>query len=136
MHRDPSSHSVPKTVLIVEDNQLNLKLFRDVLEFHGYLLLTTGLGEKAIELARERRPDLILMEIQLPDMSGMEWLEQVKNEPGSRSLPIIIYTARDLRQDEEEDQIVRTRVVQGEVQSHDRQTPQSSVPEPNQTEPR
>jgi two-component system cell cycle response regulator DivK len=63
---DPLASPQPKTVLIVEDNTLNLKLFNDLLEYHGYTILTTTLGEAAVELAREHRPDLILLDIQLP----------------------------------------------------------------------
>ena len=61
-----------KTVLIVEDNELNMKLFNDLLEAHGYITLKTGNGVEAVELARTHRPDLILMDIQLPEVSGLE----------------------------------------------------------------
>jgi response regulator RpfG family c-di-GMP phosphodiesterase len=65
MPRDPSSHSVPKTVLIVDDNELSLKLFKDLLEHRGYTILSTAIGETAIELARQHSPNLILMDIQI-----------------------------------------------------------------------
>src|SRR5207248_11628835 len=69
---DPSPHPVRKTVLVVEDNELNLKLLNDILEYHGYTIFTTRLGEPALELARQHSPNLILMDVQLPDISGME----------------------------------------------------------------
>ena len=89
---DPSAHS-PKTVLIVEDNELNLKLLNDILEYQGYVLLTTGRGEAAIEIARQHRPDLILMDIQLPDISGMEAARRLKADDQTRAIPIIAVTA-------------------------------------------
>ncbi len=61
-----------KTVLIVEDNELNMKLFHDLLDAHGYKTLQTRDGMEALEIAREHRPDLILMDIQLPEVSGLE----------------------------------------------------------------
>jgi CheY-like chemotaxis protein len=61
-----------KTVLIVEDNELNMKLFRDLLEAHGYRTIGTHNGFEVLDLARNRRPDLILMDIQLPEVSGLE----------------------------------------------------------------
>ena len=63
---------VAKTVLIVEDNELNMKLFHDLLEAHGYDTVGTRSGTEALELARTYRPDLILMDIQLPEVSGLE----------------------------------------------------------------
>ena len=65
-----------KTVLIVEDNELNMKLFHDLLDAHGYRILETRNGLDALEIAREKRPDLILMDIQLPEVSGLEVLGQ------------------------------------------------------------
>ncbi len=79
-----------KTVLIVEDNELNMKLFNDLLEAHGYATLKTGNGIEALELARAHRPDLILMDIQLPEVSGLEvtkWLKEdddLQGDPGHR----------------------------------------------------
>jgi two-component system, cell cycle response regulator DivK len=61
-----------KTVLIVEDNELNMKLFHDLLEAHGYTTVATRNGIEALDLARKHRPDLILMDIQLPEVSGLE----------------------------------------------------------------
>lgn len=100
MTGDPPPHS-PKKVLIVEDNALNLKLFYDILEYHGYSLLTTGRGEEAIDIAREHRPVLILMDIQLPDISGMEAARRLKADQHTRSIPIIAVTAFAMSGDRE-----------------------------------
>jgi two-component system cell cycle response regulator DivK len=97
---DPSQPSVPRTVLIVEDNELNLKLLNDILEYHGYTVFTTQLGEPALELARQHRPDLILMDIQLPDISGMEATRRLKADEQTRAIPIIAVTAFAMSGDE------------------------------------
>jgi two-component system, cell cycle response regulator DivK len=98
---DPLASPQPKTVLIVEDNTLNLKLFNDLLEYHGYTILTTTLGGAAVELAREHRPDLILLDIQLPDISGMEAARQLKADQETRAIPIIAVTAFAMSGDRE-----------------------------------
>jgi two-component system cell cycle response regulator DivK len=97
---DPSEPSAPKTVLIVEDNELNLKLLNDILEYNGYTIFTTRLGEPALELARQHRPDLILMDIQLPDISGMEAARRLKDDDETRTIPIIAVTAFAMSGDE------------------------------------
>ena len=97
---DPSESYAPKTVLIVEDNELNLRLLTDILEYHGYTILTTRLGEPALELARQHRPDLILMDIQLPDISGMEAARRLKQDDQTRTIPIIAVTAFAMSGDE------------------------------------
>src|ERR1700704_7088080 len=97
---DPSQPSVPGTVLIVEDNELNLKLLNDILEYHGYTVFTTQLGEPALELARQHSPDLILMDIQLPDISGMEATRRLKADEQTRAIPIIAVTAFAMSGDE------------------------------------
>jgi two-component system cell cycle response regulator DivK len=89
---DPPAHS-PKKVLIVEDNELNLKLLNDILEYHGYTILTTRTGGPALEIARRHRPDLILMDIQLPDITGMEAAQQLKADEQTRAIPIVAVTA-------------------------------------------
>src|SRR5881227_2860799 len=89
----PSDLSQPKRVLIIEDNELNLKLLNDILEYHGYTVFTSRLGEPALELARLHRPDLILMDIQLPDISGMEATRRLKADEQTRTIPIIAVTA-------------------------------------------
>ena len=100
MPRDPSSHSVPKTVLIVDDNELSLKLFNDLLEHRGYTILSTATGEAAIELARQHSPNLILMDIQLPGISGTEAARQLKHDEQTRRIPIIAVTAFAMSGDE------------------------------------
>lgn len=76
-----------KTVLIVEDNELNMKLFHDLLEAHGYQTLQTRTGIEALELAREHRPDLILMDIQLPEVSGLEVTKWIKEDDDLKVIP-------------------------------------------------
>jgi two-component system, cell cycle response regulator DivK len=86
-------------ILIVEDNEKNLKLVRDVLQVKGYATLEAGTGEDAIRLARERKPDLILMDIQLPGMSGIEALEILRADPATAALPVIAVTASVMQHD-------------------------------------
>ena len=76
-----------KTVLIVEDNELNMKLFRDLLEAHGYQTSGTSNGFEALDLVRKLRPDLILMDIQLPQVSGLEVTRWIKDDPELRAIP-------------------------------------------------
>ncbi|GEO99866.1 response regulator [Methylobacterium haplocladii] len=90
-----------KTVLIVEDNELNMKLFNDLLEAHGYATLKTANGIEAIELARTHRPDLILMDIQLPEVSGLEVTKWLKDDEELRHIPVIAITAFAMKGDEE-----------------------------------
>ncbi|WP_298378386.1 response regulator [Azospirillum sp.] len=90
-----------KTVLIVEDNELNMKLFHDLLEAHGYGTLQTRDGMEAMRLARQHRPDLILMDIQLPEVSGLEVTRWIKDDAELKSIPIIAVTAFAMKGDEE-----------------------------------
>jgi two-component system, cell cycle response regulator DivK len=90
-----------KTVLIVEDNDLNMKLFHDLLEAHGYDILQTKDGMEALRLARRHRPDLILMDIQLPEVSGLEVTKWIKEDDDLRAIPIIAVTAFAMKGDEE-----------------------------------
>ncbi|MBA5778003.1 response regulator [Stappia sp. F7233] len=92
---------MPKTVLIVEDNELNMKLFHDLLEAHGYETLQTRTGIEALELARTHRPDLILMDIQLPEVSGLEVTKWIKEDDELRTIPVIAVTAFAMKGDEE-----------------------------------
>jgi two-component system, cell cycle response regulator DivK len=89
-----------KRILVVEDNELNMKLLNDVLEAHGYDVLTTGEGAVAIAWARQYRPDLILMDLQLPDMSGLEVTQQLKAAAATASIPIVAVTAFAMAGDE------------------------------------
>lgn len=90
-----------KTVLIVEDNELNMKLFHDLLAAHGYRTIQTRNGLEALELARTHRPDLILMDIQLPEVSGLEVTKWIKEDDDLRSIPIVAVTAFAMKGDEE-----------------------------------
>jgi two-component system, cell cycle response regulator DivK len=90
-----------KTVLIVEDNELNMKLFRDLLEAHGYQTSGTSNGVEALDLVRKMRPDLILMDIQLPQVSGLEVTRWIKDDPELRSIPVVAVTAFAMKGDEE-----------------------------------
>jgi two-component system cell cycle response regulator DivK len=90
-----------KTVLIVEDNELNMKLFNDLLEASGYRTLQTRNGFEAIDLARKHRPDLILMDIQLPEVSGLDVTRWIKEDDELKAIPIIAVTAFAMKGDEE-----------------------------------
>ena len=92
---------MPKTVLIVEDNELNMKLFNDLLEAHGYYTLQTKDGVEALRMARTHRPDLILMDIQLPEVSGLEVTKWLKEDDDLRTIPIIAVTAFAMKGDEQ-----------------------------------
>ncbi len=89
-----------KTVLVVEDNDLNMKLFHDVLEAHGYNVLQAKDGMEGLRMAREERPDLILMDIQLPDVSGLEVTKWLKDDETLKSIPVIAITAFAMAGDE------------------------------------
>ncbi len=90
-----------KKVLIVEDNELNMKLFHDLLEAQGYETLETREGLAALSLAREHRPDLILMDIQLPEISGLEVTKWLKEDDELHVIPVIAVTAFAMKGDEE-----------------------------------
>ena len=90
-----------KKILIVEDNELNLKLFKDLLTAHGFETFETKDGLNVPSLVREIRPDLILMDIQLPEISGFDITRNLKAEPDLRDIPIIAVTAFAMKDDEE-----------------------------------
>ena len=92
---------MPKTVLIVEDNELNMKLFNDLVETRGHRIVQTRSGVKAVELARKHRPDLILMDIQLPEVSGLEVTQWLKDDEELRTIPVVAVTAFAMKGDEE-----------------------------------
>lgn len=96
-----ASQNMPKTILIVEDNELNMKLFNDLLEAHGYATLQTKDGFEALRLARQHHPDLILMDIQLPEVSGLEVTKWLKDDEELRSIPVIAVTAFAMKGDEQ-----------------------------------
>jgi two-component system cell cycle response regulator DivK len=90
-----------KMILVVEDNKLNMKLFHDLLETRGYNIVQTGDGIEALKLARQHKPDLIIMDIQLPEVSGLEVIKWIKDEEALKAIPIIAVTAFAMKGDEE-----------------------------------
>ena len=90
-----------KKVLIVEDNELNMKLFHDLLDSQGYETLQTREGLQALAMAREHRPDLILMDIQLPEISGLEVTKWLKEDEDLAHIPVVAVTAFAMKGDEE-----------------------------------
>ncbi|WP_455466713.1 response regulator [Bartonella sp. B39] len=90
-----------KKVMIVEDNELNMKLFRDLVEASGYETVETRNGLMALELARSSMPSLILVDIQLPEVSGIDVIKQLKEDEELRSIPIVAVTAFAMKGDEE-----------------------------------
>jgi len=99
--RMPMRQVPGKTVLIVEDNELNMKLFHDILAAHGYATIQTRNGLEALDLAREHRPALILMDIQLPEISGLEVTKWIKEDDELRDIPVVAITAFAMKGDEE-----------------------------------
>ena len=93
--------AMQKTVLVVEDNELNMKLFNDLLEAHGYKVVQTRDGLSALEIARKHMPDLILMDIQLPEVSGIEVTKWLKEDPDLKRIPVIAVTAFAMKGDEQ-----------------------------------
>lgn len=94
---NPSS----KLVLIVEDNDLNMKLFRDLLQAHGYRTMHTRDGMEVLPLARAHHPNLIIMDIQLPEVSGLEVTKWLKSDNELKTIPVIAVTAFAMKGDEE-----------------------------------
>jgi two-component system, cell cycle response regulator DivK len=102
---DPAAEDVPvdaaknqrspalRTILVVEDDDLDMKLFHDLLSENGYRILQTRDGRQALELARRHRPDVILMDIQLPEVSGLEVASLIKQDDALKAIPIIAVTA-------------------------------------------
>jgi two-component system cell cycle response regulator DivK len=92
---------VVQKILIVEDNELNLKLFCDLLRAHGFDVEPVGDGREAIERAQAFRPDLVIMDIQMPHISGLEVIERMKDEPRLARVPVLAVTAYAAKGDEE-----------------------------------
>jgi two-component system cell cycle response regulator DivK len=88
-------------ILVVEDNERNMKLFRDVLHASGYRTLEAATGERAVELVFEHRPDLVLMDIQLPDIDGVEALARLRADGRTASVPVLALTAQAMEGDRE-----------------------------------
>jgi two-component system, cell cycle response regulator DivK len=99
--RSVQQEATPKTILVVEDNDLNMMLFHDLLETRGYNILQAREGIDALKLVRQHRPDLIVMDIQLPGMSGLEVTKWIKEDDALRAIPIIAVTAFAMKGDEE-----------------------------------
>jgi two-component system cell cycle response regulator DivK len=89
-------------ILIVEDNEKNLKLVRDVLQVKGYETLEAGTGEEGLKIARERMPALILMDIQLPGMSGIDALKALRADSATAAIPVVAITASVMQQDRQQ----------------------------------
>jgi two-component system, cell cycle response regulator DivK len=99
---DPNgNHSSRRKILIVEDNILNMKLFNDVLIAHGYETLQSRDGTEALTLARRHRPDLILMDIQLPEVSGLQVTKWLKEDKDLQMIPVVAITAFAMKGDEQ-----------------------------------
>jgi two-component system, cell cycle response regulator DivK len=92
---------MPKKILIVEDNELNMKLFNDLLQAHGYETIQTMDGREVLQLARDHGPDLIIMDIQLPEISGLEVTKMLKADDRLKGIPVVAVTAFAMKGDEE-----------------------------------
>src|SRR5918999_3746123 len=101
MQSDITSRRAAHKILIVEDDELNMKLFNDILEAHGYMTLQTKDGLDTLQIARLHRPDLILMDIQLPVVSGLEITKRLKTDEELRGIPVVAVTAFAMKGDEE-----------------------------------
>ena len=100
-----------KTILIIEDNDLNMKLFADLLQAQGFGVLQSREGVLGFQLAREHRPDLIVMDIQLPAISGLEVTRWIKEDPDLAHIPVVAVTAFAMRGDE-------TRILEGGCEAY------------------
>jgi two-component system cell cycle response regulator DivK len=101
MTDDTQKSNSDKKVLIVEDNELNMKLFRDLLEAHNIATIETNDGNKVLDIARDNKPDLILMDIQLPEISGLDVTKMLKADEDLKSIPVVAVTAFAMKGDEE-----------------------------------
>lgn len=100
-----------KSILIVEDNELNMKLFHDLLLGQGYQVLQSREGVQGFQMAREHRPDLIVMDIQLPAISGLEVTRWLKEDPDLAAIPVVAVTAFAMKGDE-------TRILEGGCEAY------------------
>jgi two-component system, cell cycle response regulator DivK len=94
-----SGHGAGRLILIVEDNEKNLKLVRDVLQFHGFRTLEAINGEEAVVMARQHLPDLVLMDVSLPGIDGVDAMRQLKADPSTAATPIVALTASVMETD-------------------------------------
>lgn len=90
-----------KSVLVVEDNELNMRLFCDLLDSFGYTTFQCRDGARAVEIARKEMPDLIIMDIQLPEVSGLDITRWIKDDDSLRHIPVLAVTAFAMRDDEQ-----------------------------------
>ena len=90
-----------KTILIVEDNEKNMKLVRDILRHHGHATIEAATGEEGVRLAAEHRPDLVLMDIQLPDIDGIAALQRIRADPTLDPMPVIAVSASVMPDDQQ-----------------------------------
>ena len=97
----PKEQVMEKTVLVVEDNDLNMKLFCDLLEAHDYKTLQTRDGTEVLDIVRKHQPDLILMDIQLPEVSGLDVTKWLKADDELKHIPVVAITAFAMKGDEE-----------------------------------
>jgi two-component system cell cycle response regulator DivK len=88
-------------ILLVEDNDKNMKLARDLLQYHGFATVEATNAEDGIALAREKKPKLVLMDIQLPGMDGVSALEHLRKDPATETIPIVAMTASVMKEDRE-----------------------------------
>ncbi len=88
-------------ILLVEDNDKNMKLARDLLQYHGFATVEATNAEDGIALAREKKPKLVLMDIQLPGMDGVSALEHLRKDPATSAIPIVAMTASVMKEDRE-----------------------------------
>jgi two-component system cell cycle response regulator DivK len=93
--------ATPRTILIVEDNELNMKLFHDLLEAHGYNILQAWNGAEGLTMAHRHRPDLIIMDMHLPEISGLEAMKLIKADDYLMAIPIVAVTAFAMKGDKE-----------------------------------
>lgn len=99
MPNDQPDRPAPKKILVVEDNDLTLRFLKDLLEMNGYSVLLATSGEPVLEVALQQKPALIVLDIQLPGISGMEVARQLKADVATRPIPIIAATAHAISGD-------------------------------------
>lgn len=92
---------MPKRILIAEDDDMNRRLIKDVLMYHGYEVIEASNGEEAVKITKGRKPDLVLMDLQMPVMNGVEAIRQLKNSPETKAIKIIAVTGLAMRGDRE-----------------------------------
>ena len=95
------TQSQTRKVLVVEDNELNMRLFCDLLDAYGFQTFQCRDGAKAVEIARQEQPDLIIMDIQLPEVSGLEVTKWLKDDETLSAIPVVAVTAFAMKGDEE-----------------------------------